>query len=138
VTTTEVIHVESDTFEDAVLAASHERPVVVDFWASWCGPCRVENPNIVAAYNKYHEKGFNIISVSLDQPDGEEAWMAAIEKDQMDWNHISRLAHWNDPIAAQYNVTAIPASFLLDKNGVIIAKDLRGDQLTKKLAQLLD
>jgi len=111
---------------------------LVDFWASWCGPCRVENPNIVAAYNKYHKKGFNIISVSLDQPDAQEAWIAAIENDQMDWNHISRLAYWKDPIAAQYNVTAIPASFLLDENGVIIAKDLRGDALTKKLAQLLD
>ncbi|BAO56431.1 TlpA disulfide reductase family protein [Nonlabens marinus] len=111
---------------------------LIDFWASWCGPCRVENPNIVEAYNKYHYKGFNIISVSLDQPDAKEAWVAAIEKDQMNWNHISRLAYWSDPIAAQYNVTAIPASFLLDKNGVIIAKDLRGNQLSEKLKSLLN
>ena len=111
---------------------------LIDFWASWCGPCRMENPNIVAAYNKYHDKGFNIISVSLDKPDAKNDWVAAIEKDQMNWNHISRLAYWSDPIAAQYNVSAIPASFLLDKNGVIIAKDLRGDKLSEKLESLFN
>lgn len=110
---------------------------LIDFWASWCGPCRRENPNVVAAYKKYHDKGFNIISVSLDKQNGEAAWKAAIEKDEMDWFHISRLMHWQDPIAKLYNVTGIPATFLLDENGVIIAKDLRGKALHDKLAELL-
>jgi len=77
---------------------------LIDFWASWCGPCRRENPNVVNAYKKYHDRGFNIISVSLDKQNAEAAWKAAIEKDQMDWHHISRLMHWQDPIAKQYNV----------------------------------
>jgi thiol-disulfide isomerase/thioredoxin len=110
----------------------------VDFWASWCAPCRQENPNIVAAYHKFHEKGFNIISVSLDKSDAEDQWIAAIKEDQMDWNHISRLAYWNDPIARQYNVTAIPASFLLDENGIIIDKNVRGKKLQERLSQLLN
>lgn len=110
---------------------------LIDFWASWCGPCRRENPNVVNAYQKYHEKGFNIISVSLDKPGAEAKWKAAIEKDQMTWNHISRLQHWNDPIAKQYGVSSIPATFLLDENGIIIAKNLRGKALHDKLAELL-
>ncbi|MGJ8684284.1 MAG: TlpA family protein disulfide reductase [Nonlabens sp.] len=110
---------------------------LIDFWASWCGPCRRENPNVVRAYKKYHDKGFNIISVSLDKQNAEAAWKAAIEKDEMDWNHISRLMHWQDPIAKLYNVTGIPATFLLDENGVIIAKNLRGQALHDKLEELL-
>lgn len=111
---------------------------LIDFWASWCGPCRQENPNVVAAYKKYHDKGFNIISVSLDRPGAEAAWKAAIAKDGMTWFHVSRLQHWNDPIAKMYNVTGIPATFLLDENGLIIAKNLRGMELHKKLAEVLD
>jgi thiol-disulfide isomerase/thioredoxin len=111
---------------------------LIDFWASWCGPCRQENPNVVAAYAKYHNKGFDIISVSLDRPGADAAWKAAIEKDKMTWFHVSRLQHWNDPIAKSYNVTGIPATFLLDENGVIIAKNLRGLELHKKLAEILD
>ncbi|GAL75764.1 TlpA disulfide reductase family protein [Nonlabens ulvanivorans] len=110
---------------------------LIDFWASWCGPCRRENPNVVRAYKEYHDKGFNIISVSLDRQNAEAAWKAAIEKDEMDWYHISRLMHWQDPIAKLYNVSSIPATFLLDENGVIIAKDLRGQALHNKLAELL-
>ncbi len=110
---------------------------LIDFWASWCGPCRRENPNVVAAYEKYHDKGFNIISVSLDKQNAEDKWKAAIEKDQMDWFHISRLMHWQDPIAKMYNVTSIPSTFLLDENGTIIAKNLRGQALHQKLAELL-
>lgn len=109
---------------------------LIDFWASWCGPCRKENPNVVAAYNKYHDKGFNIISVSLDKKNGEKAWKDAIIKDKMDWNHISRLAYFG-PLAKLYNVNAIPATFLLDENGIIIATNLRGQQLQNKLEELL-
>ncbi|PRP66571.1 TlpA disulfide reductase family protein [Nonlabens agnitus] len=111
---------------------------LIDFWASWCVPCRRENPNVVEAYQKYHDKGFNIISVSLDQESDRDKWIAAIEDDQMTWNHISRLKKWQDPIAQLYNVSAIPATFLLDENGVIIEKNLRGKALHDKLEELLN
>lgn len=111
---------------------------LIDFWASWCGPCRKENPNVVAAYKKYHDKGFNIISVSLDRPGADAAWKAAIEKDGMTWFHVSRLQYWDDPIAKSYNVSGIPATFLLDENGIIIAKNLRGQELHNKLAEVLN
>jgi thiol-disulfide isomerase/thioredoxin len=110
---------------------------LVDFWASWCGPCRRENPNVVAAYEKYHDKGFNIISVSLDRPTGAEAWKKAIIDDNMNWFHISRLQYFG-PLAKLYNVSAIPATFLLDENGVIIDKNLRGQALPDRLGELLD
>ncbi|WP_405377973.1 redoxin domain-containing protein [Nonlabens sp. Asnod3-A02] len=110
---------------------------LIDFWASWCGPCRRENPNVVAAYNKYHDKGFNIISVSLDRKGGDKAWKAAIIKDKMDWNHVSRLQYFG-PIAQLYNVSAIPSTFLLDENGIIIETNLRGQQLHDKLEELLN
>ncbi|WP_124980541.1 TlpA disulfide reductase family protein [Nonlabens xiamenensis] len=109
---------------------------LIDFWASWCGPCRRENPNVVAAYEKYHDKGFNIISVSLDRPNNESAWKQAIEKDKMTWNHISRLQYFG-PIAKLYNVSAIPATFLLDEDGVIIDTNLRGQALHERLEELL-
>ena len=109
---------------------------IIDFWASWCKPCRRENPNVVRVYNKYHEKGLNIISVSLDKAGQKDRWIQAIEKDQMDWHHVSNLKGWSDPIAQQYNVRSIPATFLLDENGVIIAKNLRGNALDEKIASL--
>lgn len=108
---------------------------LVDFWASWCRPCRAENPNIVEVYKKYHDQGLNIIQVSLDKQ--KEKWIGAIEKDGLVWSHISHLKFWQDPIAKKYNVRAIPAAFLLDENGVIIAKDLRGQDLEDKVAELL-
>lgn len=110
---------------------------LIDFWASWCGPCRRENPNVVAAYNKYHDKGFNIISVSLDRKGGERAWKDAIVKDKMDWNHVSRLQYFG-PLAQLYNVNAIPSTFLLDENGIIIDNNLRGQDLHNKLEELLN
>lgn len=110
---------------------------IIDFWASWCKPCRMENPNVVNVYNKYHDKGLNIISVSLDRPGQKDRWIKAIEKDQMDWFHVSNLQFWQDPIPRSYGVRSIPATFLLDKNGVIIAKNLRGKALQDKMAQLL-
>ncbi|OWY24015.1 AhpC/TSA family protein [Sphingobacteriales bacterium UPWRP_1] len=110
--------------------------VLIDFWASWCGPCRRENPTVVAAYKKYNPKGFDIYSVSLDQ--NKEKWIEAIKKDGLEWNsHVSDLAGWNSQAAALYGVRSIPAAFLIDKEGKIVAKNLRGPALEAKLAELL-
>ena len=110
---------------------------IIDFWASWCKPCRMENPNVVKVYNKYHDKGLNIISVSLDKAEQKDKWIQAIKDDKMDWYHVSNLQFWQDPIAKQYSVRSIPATFLLDENGIIIDKDLRGAALEVKIATLL-
>ena len=109
---------------------------LIDFWAAWCKPCRMENPNIVAVYNKYKDKGLNVGGVSLDRK--KEDWTAAIESDGLEWNHISNLQYFNGPIANLYGVNAIPAAFLLDENGIIIAKNLRGAELEQKVAELLN
>lgn len=115
---------------------------IVDFWAAWCGPCRRENPNVVRIYDKYHDKGLEIIGVSLDgnnrQKDPKDAWVKAIEKDKLTWNHVSNLKYFNDPVAKAYNIKSIPATFILDENGTIVAKNLRGSQLEAKIAELLD
>ena len=111
---------------------------IIDFWASWCKPCRRENPNVVDVYEKYHDKGLNIISVSLDRQGQKSRWVQAIEDDNMDWYHVSNLQFWNDPIAKNYNVRSIPATFLLDENGVIIDKNLRGPALGRRIGELLD
>lgn len=110
---------------------------LIDFWASWCTPCRVENPNVVALYNEFHEKGLNIIGVSLDKEDAHDKWTEAIATDNLTWTHVSNLKFWQDPIARLYNIESIPATFLLDENGKIIAKDLRGEELRNKVAELL-
>jgi len=115
---------------------------LIDFWAAWCAPCRKENPNVVNVYNKYHEKGLEIISVSLDgtpqQKDPKQAWMDAIQKDKLTWNHVSNLQYFNDPIAKQFNINSIPATYLIDADGKIIAKNLRGPALEEKVAALLN
>lgn len=111
--------------------------VLVDFWASWCVPCRGENPNVVAAYNKYKDKNFTVISVSLDQPNGKDKWLDAIRKDQLTWTNVSDLKFWNNAVAKQYDINSIPANLLLDPDGKIIAKDLHGAELDKKLSEVL-
>ena len=116
------------------LSSLKGKVVLIDFWASWCGPCRQENPNVVKVYQKYHGKGFEILGVSLDQR--KEDWLKAIKDDNLTWLHVSDLQYWQNAAARLYGVNAIPQSFLLDKDGKIIAKGLRGEQLEKKLAEL--
>ncbi len=111
---------------------------VIDFWASWCRPCRAENPYVVQIYNKYHDQGLNIIGVSLDKPGHKDAWLKAIKDDGLNWYHVSNLKFWQDPIARElYHVESIPQTFILDKNGVIRAKNLRRDRLEAKIKELL-
>ncbi len=109
--------------------------VLVDFWASWCGPCRRENPAVVAAYTKYKDKGFDILGVSMD--DNKDKWLAAIEKDKLTWTHVSDLKGWGNAAGKLYGVQSIPFNLLLDKEGKILAKGLRGADLEAKLAELL-
>ena len=109
--------------------------VLVDFWASWCGPCRQENPNLVRTYEKFKSKNLEILGVSLDS--SKDKWLQAIEEDQLHWPHVSDLRGWRNDVAVQYGVQSIPANFLLDKDGKIIAKGLRGQALDKALEQLL-
>ena len=109
--------------------------VLVDFWASWCSPCRQENPNVVKAFNQFKNKNFTILGVSLDED--KAAWQQAIMKDNLTWQHVSDLKGWNSDVAALYGVKGIPANFLLDTEGKIIAKDLRGEDLVNKLLDVL-
>ena len=109
--------------------------VLIDFWASWCGPCRQENPHVIALYEKYKGKGFDVFGVSLD--DDKEAWLTALKKDGIPYTQVSDLKGWESSIAALYQVEAIPATFLLDKEGKIVAKGLRGEELEMKVAELL-
>ena len=129
---------QTDTLGHPVrLSSFRGKYVLLDFWASWCGPCRQENPNIVKVYNQYKNKNFTIIGVSLDKKEGAFAWLNAIKSDHLTWTQLSDLKFWNNAVAQLYFVQSIPKNFLIDPAGKIIAQDLRGDDLENELAKVL-
>lgn len=132
----EIVQKDTTGNTDIALSSLRGKYVLIDFWASWCGPCRAENPNVVAAYNKFKDKNFTIYSVSLDRK--KENWLKAIADDELSWPyHVSDLQYWQNAAAEEYGVRSIPANFLLDPSGKIIAIDLRGTELHTKLAEIL-
>ncbi len=118
------------------LSSYRGKYVLLDFWASWCAPCRAENPNVVKAYGKYHPKGFEILSVSLDKEADKDKWLKAIHDDKLTWTHVSDLQSWGNSVAKTYAIQAIPQNFLIDPAGKIVGKNLRGEELAKKLKEV--
>jgi peroxiredoxin len=114
------------------LSSLRGKYVLVDFWASWCGPCRAENPNVLKAFNTYKDKNFTVLGVSLDQD--KSKWLEAVKKDGLAWTQVSDLKYWNNEVAVQFGIQSIPANFLLNPAGVVIAKDVRGEELDRILA----
>jgi peroxiredoxin len=128
--------VQADTSGNNIsLKSFRGKYVLVDFWASWCGPCRMENPNLVAAYEKYRNKNFTVLGVSLDRD--RKAWINAIAKDGLKWTHVSDLKFWGNEAAKLYKISAIPQNFLVGPDGTIIGKNLRGEELHAKLEEIL-
>lgn len=130
------INLKGPNGELIALSSLKGKVVLLDFWASWCRPCRAENPNVVRLYNKYKDKGFTVYSVSLDQ--NKDKWLAAIVQDQLTWsNHVSELTGWKSSAGAKYGISSIPKTFLINKKGEIIGYDLRGNELGEKLSEIL-
>ncbi len=122
---------------DVKLSSFRGKYVLVDFWASWCSPCRHENPNVVKAYNQFKNKNFAILGVSLDKPGEKDKWLKAIKDDKLAWTQVSDLKYWDSEVVSLYNIEGIPYNVLVDPKGKVIAESLRGDALEAKLQEVL-